>query len=213
MATEGTRIQHLFGSRDGAFYQGKNSIASEVPRAYATRTNLFAAWLAHYQIAPDAASATYVLAATALTAAAQVITAGITNPDFPRVVTIQGNAAGMTGNVVVAGTNYKGVAITDTIALNGATEVSGAKAFRTVTSITLPAETHVGTDTVSLGVANIIGLPHIVEYAGCLLQYLFDGSVDTGGTLAVSATAIDGNLYTMAGTANGTKLLDLFYMV
>src|SRR6266545_3502154 len=63
----------------------------------------------HYQIAPDAISTT------------------ITNPDVPRTVTIKGNAGGIAGNVVVHGTNVEGAVITDTIALNGATEVEGVK--------------------------------------------------------------------------------------
>jgi hypothetical protein len=165
----------------------------------------------HYQITPAAKSATAVHAAIAMIATAKVVTTGFTNPDVPRVVTIKGNASGITGNVVVTGTNAAGAAITDTIALNGATEVAGAKAFKTVTQVDLPAETHAGTDTVSIGRADVFGLPHIVYNALMLLLKIFDGSTDAG-TLAVDADELEKNLYTPAGTPNGAKVLDLVYL-
>lgn len=206
-----TRIRSIFGSRDGVFDDAVMPIATQTPRAY-PGSALSAAFLAHYQIAPDLQTATYVHAAIAQTAAVQTITTGITNPDYPRNVTIKGNAVGNAGNVVITGTNYKGETITDTIALNGATEVAGVKAFRTVTSIQLPVETHAGTDTVSIGVGVKFGLPHIVLYATCLLVKDFDGSADAG-SLAVDADEIEKNLYTLAGTADGAKLIDLWYLI
>ncbi len=165
----------------------------------------------HYQIAPAAKSATAVHAAITLTDAVQTITTGITDPDVPRVVTIKGNASGNAGNVVITGTNAAGDEITDTIALNGSTEVSGVKAFATVTSIGLPIQTHAGTDTVSVGRADVFGLLHIVYNALFLLVKIFDGSTDAG-TLAVDADELEKNLYTPAGTPNGTKVLDLVYL-
>jgi hypothetical protein len=165
----------------------------------------------HYQITPAAKSAVAVHAAIAMTALAKVVTTGINNPDVPRVVTIKGNASGITGNVVVTGTNAAGAVITDTIALSGATEVAGAKAFKTVTQIDLPAETHAGTDTVSIGCADVYGLPHIVSNALMLLVKLFDGSTDAG-TLAVDSDELEKNLFTPAGTPNGAKVLELVYL-
>src|SRR3972149_3688195 len=95
-----------------------------------------------YQITPEAASAVAIHAAINLAAGAQNVATGITNPDVPRTVTIKGNVAGIVGNVVISGTNINGEEITDTIALNGVTEVEGVKAFKTVTNINLPARTH-----------------------------------------------------------------------
>lgn len=166
----------------------------------------------HYQVVPAAVSATGVLAATALTVETQSITTGITNPDVPRTVTVKGNAAGIVGNVVITGTNILDEEISDTIALNGTTEVEGIKAFKTVTQIDFPAETHAGTDTVSVGIAKKIGLPHIVEYSGMLLVKLFNGSADTG-TLAVDAYEIEKNLFALNGSPDGSKLVDLYYLV
>jgi hypothetical protein len=167
---------------------------------------------AHYQCAPDASSATYVHAAVTLpTSGTLLVTTAITNPDVPRTVTVKGNAAGITGNVVITGTNFKGAVITDTIALNAATEVEGVKAFRTVTSILLPTRTTAG-DTVSVGVAKKLGMPHIIDYATMLLVKLFNGSADTG-TLAVDADEIEKNLFALNGTPNGTNLVDLYYLI
>jgi hypothetical protein len=169
-------------------------------------------FVGHYQIAPAASSATAVLAATPMTNAVQTITAGITNPDFPRTVTAKGNASGITGNVVVTGKNAAGETITDTIALNGATEVEGVKAFKEVTSVQLPVEVHAGTDTVSIGMAKKFGMPAILHNAACLLVKLFNASADTG-TLTVDDDELEKNLFALNGTPDGTKVIDLYFIV
>lgn len=165
----------------------------------------------HYSLAPAAVSATAVHAAVTLGAAAQDVTTGITNPDYPRTVTVKGNASGIAGDVVITGTDINGEAITDTIALSGASEVEGIKAFRTVTNINLPAKTNASGDTVSVGWAKKFGLPHIVYNAAFLLVKLFDGSADSG-SLAVDADEVEKNLFALNGTPNGTKVLDLVYL-
>ena len=169
-------------------------------------------FVGHYQIAPAASSAIAVLAATALTTGVQTITAGITNPDFPRTVTVKGNAAGIAGNVVVTGKNAAGATITDTIALNAATEVEGVKAFKEVTSIQLPIKTNGSGDTVSVGMAKKFGMPAILANAACLLVKLFDGSADTG-TLTVDSDELEKNLFALNGTPDGVKVVDLFFIV
>ena len=99
---------------------------------------------AHIQIPATAAVAADgdgVLLAN-LAVAAQVITAGITNPAVPRALSVDGNVAGVVGNVKITGTNYAGAVIDETIALNETTAVSGTKAFKTITKIELPAQVH-----------------------------------------------------------------------
>src|SRR5215210_6895675 len=77
-----------------------------------------------YNTTPAIGTATATKAALALTASAQTgVTAGITQPDFPRVLTVKGNASGNAGDVVITGTNFAGAVISETFALNGATEV------------------------------------------------------------------------------------------
>lgn len=165
-----------------------------------------------YVVAPALGSATATKVAFALTDAAQTgITAGITNPDVPRIVTVKGNASGISGDVVVHGTNINGEVISDTIALNGSTEVVGAKAFKTVTSIDYPAETNAGTDTVSIGRGVKIGFPAIISNTGLVIAKNFDGSVDAGTVTA--STTVEGSVYAVAGTMNGVKLVSLYFLV
>ena len=304
-------------------------IGGTIDRAGAPKnlTGLGAQLLQRYKIAPALHTAVYVHAAINLLAAAQDIKTGITNPDVPRIVTIKGGIAGQAGNVVITGTNILGATITDTIALNGTGEVLGVNAFKTVTNIHVPAQTHTATaqvetatvvgtvteagnakavvtaagmagspktyevpvaynnsaaivagkmrtilaadavltamfnvggtgatvvltavapaandatlniatdndtctgltteatsvnttagvayDTVTVGIGSLIGMPHILEYTSMLLLALFNGAADTGGSLALNA-AIEKNLYTAAGTFDGSKLLELFYLV
>lgn len=66
-------------------------------------------------------------------------------------------------------------------------------------------------DTISVGVAKKFGLDHIVYNSALLLVKLFDGSADAG-TLAVDADEIEKNLFSLAGTPDGVKLLDLYYL-
>lgn len=108
-----------------------------------TRPSVSGLGVQKYVIAPALGTATYVHAATALTAGVQTVSTAITNPDVPRVVTVKGNVSGVAGNVVVTGTDIDDDVITNTIALSGTAEVSGTKAFKTVTSYTLPARVHV----------------------------------------------------------------------
>lgn len=206
-----SRLGLAFGSRDLRVFSGTMRASSEVPQANLAGS-LALSFLAHYQIAPALQTATYVHAAVTLgTGVTTTVTTAITQPDYPRIATIKGNAGGIAGNVVITGTNFKGEVITDTIALNGANEVLGVKAFRTITSILLPARTQAG-DTVSIGVGKLFGLPHIVANATYLLIKNFNGSADVG-TLAVDADEIEKNLFSLNGTPDGSKLVDLFYLI
>lgn len=103
------------------------------------------AFIAHYNIpAADAvaASTVGVLPFTAMGAEALALTSGFNDPAVPRFLQIDGNVAGITGDVVIVGKNFAGEAISDTIALNGTTAVAGVKAYASIDSITLPAKVH-----------------------------------------------------------------------
>ena len=78
-----------------------------------------------------------------LGAEAQEVTAGITSPAYPRALTVDGNVAGVVGNVVITGTNFAGEEITETIALNETTLVNGSLAFKIITKIDLPVQVHI----------------------------------------------------------------------
>lgn len=115
-------------------------------------------FIAHLSISAEsaiAASNTAIHAAINLGASAQDVATEITNPSIPRGLRIKGNVSGLSGDVVITGTNYKGEVITETIALNGTSAVDGAKAFKTVTKISLPAQTH--TPTAQVETATVVG--------------------------------------------------------
>lgn len=173
------------------------------------------AFLAHFQIAAAsaiAASATAIHAAVALTASVQTVTTAITNPATPRNVSITGNASGITGNVVITGTNYNGDTITETIVLNGTSTVSGAKAFASITSIALPAKTNTSGDTVSIGIGSALGLPYKLAHNTVLATFLDNTKEATAPTVATSATALESNTITLSSSLSG-KAVDVYLMV
>ncbi|HWQ89518.1 MAG TPA: hypothetical protein VN374_06050 [Desulfitobacteriaceae bacterium] len=129
-------------------------------------------FLAHFQVSAAnaaAASATGVMAAANLGASTQTKTTGITNPAVPRALRIAGNVSGLTTKVNVKGTNFAGEAISEELTLNGTANVDGAKAFKTITEIDLPAQTHTPAEQTE-----------IQEYTH---------KADAGGTITVTVTA------------------------
>ena len=164
-----------------------------------------------YNTTPAVKSATATKAAFALLVGAQTgITAGITQPDVPRTVTVKGNDGNVAGNVVVHGTNFAGTVVSDTIALNGATEVAGLVAFKTVTSIDYPAYAVADTETVSIGRGVGIGFPSIINNASDVLTHDFNGATD-GGSVVADAT-LGKSVYLVDGTMDSTKVLSLTYV-
>jgi len=77
---------------------------------------------------------------TLLAAAQTIYAVALTQPAFPRIVSITGTKAGgtLTGNVVVNGTDGNDIVIADTIALNDNATVNGTKGFKTITDIVFP---------------------------------------------------------------------------
>ncbi len=154
-------------------------------------------------IAPAVASATSVHAATALLAAAQTVSTAITSPDVYRCVSVKGNQASVTGNVVVTGTDWNGGTVADTIALSGASTVAGVKAMKTVVSYVLPALASAG-DTVSVGCADKFGLYGDITASGdvILTERAASGAteftIEANGTVnttynTVTATIVSGD--------------------
>lgn len=165
--------------------------------------------LVKYNSTPALADVDAIHATITQTASPQTITTAISNPDFPRVITITGNASGNAGNVVITGTNFAGEVITNTIALSGTATVVGTKAFKTVTSVLVPAETHAGTDSLTIGFGAKVGFPVIITNASQVVAKSFDNAVDAG-TVTAAAT-LESSLYAPAGTLNGVKVLELTF--
>lgn len=149
--------------------------------------------------------------AVLLTTGVQQISTGIVNPDFPRNLTIKGNDANVTGNVIITGTDILDAALTETIALSGASAVVGTKAFKTVTNIQLPVYNTAGTENVSVGVGVKIGFPVRIYNINQKLYTNFDAAIDAGTVTVGSGVAL--SLYAVAGTMNGTKVLQMAFTV
>jgi hypothetical protein len=156
---------------------------------------------------PAAASATAVLPATA----PGTITTGITNPDVARNLTA--TPVGTAGNVlavsvVVAGTDIAGNAITETLpafTAGSLAAVAGSKAFKTVTSITIPAA---GTGiTVSVGVGVKLGLPRRLPRDSMLNVSKGGATEGTRPTIATDPGVLALNTITLASAPNGTPVV------
>ena len=165
---------------------------------------------------PAAASATAVHAAVTDNGAQQVITSGITNPDVPRNVTA--TAGGTAGDikaiqVVVAGTNAEGVAISETLpafTVNTVGTVVGSKAFATITSITIPAHDGTGATT-SVGTGSNLGIGERLSLDTIVAAH-FDGTREsTRPTVAVSSTALESNTATLNSSLDGSAVVLDYY--
>lgn len=189
-------------------YKMGQTIQTDVPSISCDR-----GFIAHMVYAnPAAAAVDSVLAATALAVGATTeVTENITNPDYPRALQIVGNQAGIAGNVVIEGTNMAGEIITETIVANGANAVAGTKAFRTVTKITLPAQTTAG-DTISVGVTDALGLPYKLPHNTVLAAYLGGTKESTAPTVTTSATDLENNIIDLNSALNGSPV-DVYLIV
>lgn len=186
------------------FKRKSQRIGTEAPHVHCDR-----GFIAKFRV--DAAEAVAqdlvsVMAATPLTAATQTIQVDLTNPLVPRSLRVKGNQVGVTGDVVITGTNYLGVEITETIALNGNTAVEGNKAFKTVTKVDLPIEVNVGTDTVSIGVGNKLGLPYRLSNNSAVAAFR-DGVREASlPSVTFSETSIEENTVQLNSALNGTEI-------
>lgn len=136
---------------------------------------VLAANLRCYKFTPSAAAANSI--ASLLTQPASgttVFTSGITQPDFGRNVSIVGNQATCTGNVVITGLLWNDVETTETLALNGTTPVVGSKAWKYITSITVPALA-AADDKVSVGRGSKLAVPIKLPFTDAVFAAYYNG--------------------------------------
>jgi hypothetical protein len=174
-------------------------------------------YIAHYVIpaaSATAAGAANVLAATALTTAAQDITTGITQPKTPRVLSITGSATTAVGAVVITGTDAAGAALSETITSTGKATVLGTKAFATVTKITLPAlaEPAEPAETISVGLAGAFGIPYKLSH-DTVIKILNGGTATTVASSSFSATVLASNYIVPTSALDPTKQVDVYLIV
>ncbi len=139
-------------------------------------------------------------------------THGNAQPDVARCACIVANAAGVTGNVVVAGKDLANASITDTIALNGLTPVNGVKAFKSIQTITFPARTHIA-DTVDVGTTNLLGLHHKLAHNTVLRAFIDNVVEAVAPTVTVSSTVLSQNTAVLATALADDDVVDIHYLV
>lgn len=154
-----------------------------------------------------------------VTGANDVLTTAITNPAIPRNVTAttDGTAGDIKGvQVIIVGTNALDEVITETLPVftaNSKTTVVGNKAFKTVTSITIPPHDGLGATT-SIGWGDKLGLPYKLAHNTLLTAHTFLNNVVEGTepAVTVSATALESNTIDLNSALDG-HVVDAYFIV
>jgi len=183
-------------------------------------TDVDRGYIAHIEVPAAAAvvaSTTGVLAAVTDNGQTRVITTNITSPAYPRVITATagGTATDIKAiQVTIEGTDMDGNVITSTLpafTVDTAGTVTGTKAFRTVTKITIPAHDGTGATT-AIGFGNALGIPYKLPHDTVISAYRNNVREGTLPTVTTSATALENNVFTLNSALNGTKV-DVYLVV
>lgn len=175
-------------------------------------------FVAHYYAASVAAASTNgIHAAVTDNGSEQTITTGITNPGVPRTLSaLPGGTAGDIGaiQVTINGTNAAGETIQEVLpafTVDTASAVAGSKAFKTVTSIVIPAHDGTGATT-SIGFLNGLGINH--KLAQNTVLFAFKGGTKEGSapTVTTSTSALESNTVTLSNALDGSDV-DFYYIV
>ena len=177
------------------------------------------AFLSHLQVSAmnaTVADTTGVLLAVTDTGVEQVITADIIELSVPRNITATaGGTAIDIGaiQIIVDGTNYADEVITETLpvfTVNTIGTVSGSKAFKTVTQITIPAHDGV-LATTSIGFGEVLGLPVKLAHNTVLKSYFDNIEESTPPTVVVSSTTLENNTIDLNSALN-SKVIDIYFI-
>lgn len=178
--------------------------ATEVPAI----TGVYSGTPIVYYVAPDLSPS--VVGQTMLAAGeTTVVTTGITNPDVPRTLVVNSNAPNFpSGNVIIVGTDIEDNVITETVAAGSET----TKAFKTVTSVTFPAQEVDEFDNMDIDGGQKFGLPARISTSLQVPLKVFNGSPENGA-VGYNASDISKNLYTPVGTPDGTKVIYVLMLI
>ncbi len=169
---------------------------------------------------PSAADTVSVGSALAgpTSAAATVVTSGLTDPDLPRNISI--TPGGTTGDVeacviTVTGTNFLGNSMTERFGFsaNASTAVTGVLAFKTVDQLDFPADCESGgfAATWYIGVGEKLGVKRCADSAGHFLFSTLNGAKEaTAPTLAVGSS-VQGNTVDFNGTMDASADFEFFF--
>lgn len=172
--------------------------------------------LGHIQITAAqgvAADADGVHAAiTGSSTAATTVTDDITNPPYPRNLTVTpgGTTADVAaGDVVITGTNFANEVISEsfTFLANATDAVTGALAFKTVTSILVHQQDGAAA-TFTIGFGELLGLPLILE-SKPLVFALDDGVIMTAPAITADDDELEKNVIDLNGSLDGS-VYDIF---
>ncbi len=163
--------------------------------------------------APIAASTTNILAATTCAnGSTTTLTTFLAQPDFARNIQVTvalGGGNPLAGDVVITGTDINGQALTETIAVTTAATYQSTKAFKTISSIVIPARAQ-ASDTVAVGVGAKFGLPEIF-FGDTILRSAVSGASDTY-TLTANSTEVAKNLFAPNLAPNASRTYRLYYL-
>ena len=111
-----------------------------------------------------------------------VVTEFLAQPPYPRnlIITPGGTTADVkAGSITVTGTNIKNEVISEDFAFlaDASTATVGAKAFKTVTSVSIPAQDGAGA-TFDVGFGDKLGLPFMAD-ENTVIQVVVDGVIET----------------------------------
>lgn len=180
-------------------------------------TQMFVSKLVIAAASATVASTTGIHAAVTDTGSDQTVTTGITQPSVPRNITATagGTSADVKAiQVVITGTNYAGETITETLpafTVNTTGTVTGSKAFKTVTSILIPAHDGTGATT-AIGFGEKLGLPDKLPTNTVLLASLGGTKEGTAPTVTTSTTALESNTVDLNSALNSSEVA-IFYLV
>ena len=154
---------------------------------------------------PALGTTTFMHAAIALTGAPQTGIAMTNEPDVARQLSATGNAAGIVGTLTWHGADMAGNAQSEDVTLSGTSTVYTTKAFVGPVTADLPIETHVGTDTVALGVGPALGIPIVLPRNTVESAYLNNVIESTNPTVTFGAS-VGANKITLNSALNGTPV-------
>lgn len=177
-----------------------------------------------YQLVTDPAAAgtTNILSAHAgaTSTAAVTVSTFVAQPDVPRNLVITPgvvNADVGACTITVNGTNYVGQTISETFAFlaDATAATTGAKAFKTVTSVVFPlnCETTPFGATWNIGWGEKIGLKRCMDAAGHYAFSTVAGVYETTrGTIVADADEVEKNTIDFNGTMDGSADFEVFFI-
>ena len=170
---------------------------------------------------PAATSTGYLkIGATSGSVAATTISTFLHSVDVARNITI--TSAGVatdleTCTITASGKNILGASISEDFAVTANTSVSatGAKAFKSVSSVSIPAACQSGSAaaTFSIGIGEKLGVSRCLNNAGDILFSEIDGAKEaTAPTMVVDVDEVEKNTADFNGTMDGSSDFILYFM-